>query len=242
MKREVIDNFSLPDDKLVIINNGINVNKFDGCAYDVEVRRKYAMDHERIVFFVGRVVNEKGVAVLVEAMPRVISQYNDVKFVIVGKGPQKEYLQSRVYELGIGGKVYFTGYLEDNDLRVLYKCVDVAVYPSLYEPFGIVAIEAMLAGIPVVASDVGGLGEIIENDVDGKKCLAGNSNSLAECILDILKDSVKAKNMMFRAREKVLKQFNWDVLERDYMRVYEEIVNEVKKSEWKQHSVEDINI
>lgn len=242
MKREVIKNFSLPGDKVEVINNGINVRKFDKCVYDIEVRRKYAKDNEKIVFFVGRLVNEKGVSVLIEAVPKVICGYDDVKFVIVGRGSQKEYLKNRVNELGIANKVYFTGYLDDNDLRALYKCVDAAVYPSLYEPFGIVALEAMLAGVPVVVSDVGGLGEIVEHDVDGKKCLVGNSNSLADCILDILKNKERVDSVVKKAREKVLEKFNWDVLKEDYKRVYEEIVNEVRNSDWKQHSVENINI
>lgn len=242
MKREVIKNFNLPGDKVEIINNGINVRKFDKCVYDMEVRRKYARDNEKIVFFVGRLVNEKGVSVLIEAVPKVIYGYNDVKFVVVGKGSQKEYLKSRVNELGVASKVYFTGYMDDNDLRLLYKCVDVAVYPSLYEPFGIVALEAMLAGVPVVVSDVGGLGEIVEHDIDGKKCLVGNSNSLADCILDILKNKERVDSVVKKAREKVLEKFNWDVLKEDYKRVYEEVVNEVRNSDWKQHSVENINV
>ena len=85
MRKEVSSIFSLPEDKLEVVNNGINVNKFEGCTYDIDVRRKYARDNERIVFFVGRLVNEKGVSVLVEAMPKVICEYNDVKFVVVGK-------------------------------------------------------------------------------------------------------------------------------------------------------------
>ncbi len=237
MKREVLGLFNLPVDKVEVINNGINVNKFDGYFYDIDFRRRYAADNEKIIFFVGRLVNEKGIAVLIDAMPTIISQYSDVKLVIVGKGNERECLERKVCSLGISHKTYFTGYMDEEDLKKLYKCVDVAVYPSLYEPFGIVALEAMLAGVPTIVSDVGGLGEIVFAEDDGKKCYAGCSNLIADSVIDILKNEEKAKGMIVRAKEKVLKKFNWDVLVKEYQKVYNEIENKVKKIDWKQDSI-----
>ena len=242
MKKEIIKIFNLPEDKVEIINNGIDIKKFKKYAYDINIRRRYARDDEKIIFFVGRLVQEKGVSILVEAMPKIIREYTDVKFVIVGKGAQDSYLKDRVNSMGIWNKVYFTGYLGDDDLRLLYRCVDVAVYPSLYEPFGIVALEAMLAGVSIVVSDVGGLGEIVQHNVDGKKFIVGNSNSLADCVLDILKDPNKSKKMVDKALQKVLEKFDWNKLEKEYRRVYTNVVEDTKKVEWKQYIIEDINI
>ena len=240
MKREVLGLFNLPEDKIEVINNGIDVGKFDGYFYDIDFRRRYASDNEKIIFFVGRLVNEKGVSSLIDAMPNIIEQYNDVKLVIVGKGNDREFLERKAYELGIYNKIYFTGYLGENDLKMLYKCADVAVYPSLYEPFGIVALEAMLAGVPTVVSDVGGLGEVIIDCDNGRKFRAGCSDLIANSVVDILKNNEKAAKMVSRAKEKVLKEFNWDFLVDRYKKVYEDIVEDVKNVEWKQDSIKFI--
>ena len=141
MGEEVKNVFKIPKDKINIIPNGVELDKFDGYAMDIDFRRKFALDNEKIVLFVGRLVNEKGVHVLIDAMPKISYHYNDVKFVIVGKGPQQEELKQKARGLGMANKALFTGYISDQDLLRLYKCVDIAVFPSLYEPFGIVAIE-----------------------------------------------------------------------------------------------------
>jgi glycogen(starch) synthase len=228
MKNEVIKIFNLPEDKIHIIPNGININKFKGIERDQIFRRRYAADNEKIVFFVGRLVNEKGVHVLVEAIPKIIHYYNDVKFIITGKGPQLEYLKKRVKELNIAHKVYFTGYVSEEHLKKLYKCADIAVFPSLYEPFGIVALEGMLADIPVVVSDIGGLGEIVNHKVDGMKAYVGNSNSLADCILELLFSSEKAINIRRKALSKVHEKYNWDIIAQQTVGIYRQIVSQDK--------------
>lgn len=240
MNREVLRLFNLPSDKVEIINNGIDVSKFDKYFYDINFRRRYASDNEKIIFFVGRLVNEKGVCVLIDAMPIIISQYNDVKLVIVGKGNDRECLERKAYELGIYDKTYFTGYLKEEDLRMLYKCANVAVYPSFYEPFGIVALEAMLAGVPTVVSDVGGLGEMVFDGENGRKFRAGCKESLADMVLDILNNNNKANEMINRAKDKVIKEFDWDVLVDRYEKIYEYIVEDVKRIDWKQDNIKFI--
>lgn len=87
-------------------------------------------------------------------------------------------LRAEAHNLGIDNKVYFTGYLDSKAVQKMYKCADIAVFPSTYEPFGIVALESMLSGTPTVVSDVGGLNEIIEHGVDGMKSYAGNQTQL----------------------------------------------------------------
>jgi len=146
------------------------------------------MDNEKIILFMGRLVYEKGVQTLISAMPKILSHYHDSKLVIAGKGGMIDELRAQVNSLGLGNKVYFTGYLGSKDVQKMYKCSDVSVFPSTYEPFGIVALEAMLSGTPVVVSDIGGLNEIVEHGVNGMKSYAGNPNSLADSILALLFD------------------------------------------------------
>ena len=90
-------------------------------------------------------------------MPKILENYHDSKLVIAGKGGMIDELKQTVKNLGIENKVYFAGYMDSKKVAKMYKCADVAVFPSTYEPFGIVALEAMLAGIPTVVSDIGGL-------------------------------------------------------------------------------------
>ncbi len=224
MKNEIKHVFQLPEDKISIIFNGVQQDKFNGIEKDFEFRRNFALENEKLIFFVGRLVQEKGVHILVDAAPKVISGYNDVKFVIAGKGPQMDYLKHKVDSMGIAHKFYFTGYLSEEDLQKLYKCVDMAVFPSLYEPFGIVALEAMAANVPVVVTDTCGLGEIVEHGVDGMKAYTGNANSLADCILAILFNHDLTEKMKVNAANKVQSIYNWDKISGQTINVYEEVI------------------
>lgn len=125
-------------------------------------------------------------------------------------------LRNEVNALGISEKVYFAGYLNSNDVKKMYKCADVSVFPSTYEPFGIVAIEAMLSGTPVVVSDIGGLNEIVDHGVNGMKSYAGNPNSLADSILALLFDHKLADEVVKNAKAKVKNEYNWTKITRKY--------------------------
>ena len=139
----------------------------------LEFRRQYAAPDEKMVFFIGRLVTEKGVGVLIEAVPIILSRYPNCKFVVAGKGPALDYLMRRARELGVYERIYFTGFVDDAVRNNLYHVADVAVFPSLYEPFGIVALEAMAAQVPVVVSNVGGFAGDHPARQERPPCLAG---------------------------------------------------------------------
>ena len=123
---------------------------------------------------------------LIAAMPKVLSRYHDAKLVIAGKGGMLDELRAQADALGISNKVYFAGYMNGKDVEKMYKAADISVFPSTYEPFGIVALEGMLAERPIVVSDAGGLGEIVEHRETGMKSYCGNPNSIADSILELL--------------------------------------------------------
>jgi glycosyltransferase involved in cell wall biosynthesis len=232
MRKEVSDLFNVPSDKLAVIPNGIDLNKFDKYRRNEAFRRNYAMDDEKIVFFVGRLVNEKGAHILIDSIPKILANLNKVKFVISGKGPQMEFLKQKACDLKISGKIYFTGYINDEELCNLYKNSDMAVFPSLYEPFGIVALEGMVADLPVVVSDTGGFGDIVEHGVDGMKAYTGNANSLADSILELLCNPEKAEKIKKRAYEKVKHTYNWDVISEQIMDIYNDVIKESERIGW----------
>lgn len=222
MKSESSRIFNADLDKIDVIPNGIDLDKFDNFTKDLDFRRRYAKDNEKIILTMGRMVNEKGIQHLICAMPKILNEYNDAKLVVAGKGPMLEELKDIAYRIGIAHKVYFTGYLSGDDVQKMYKNVDVAVFPSTYEPFGIVALESMLAGIPTVVSDVGGLDEIVKHGLTGLKSYAGNSNSIADSVLAILKDNNLAEKLSKNGQNEVLNNYSWEQIAEDTVKTYKE--------------------
>ena len=221
MKNEVQRLFGLPYDKINVIPNGVNLQLFSNVNIDYDFRRQYAMDNEKIILYVGRLVYEKGIQNLIAAMPKVLDRYHDSKLIICGKGGMIDELRQQVKYLGIDNKIYFAGYCDSKKMQKMYKCADVAVFPSTYEPFGIVAIESMLSGTPTIVSDVGGLNEIIEHGVTGMKSYAGNANSIADSVLALLFDSKLCANISQNAIKKVKENYNWSKITDSTYYVYQ---------------------
>ena len=226
MKNEIQRLFGLPFEKINVVPNGVNLNKFSGMDRDYTFRRRYAMDNEKIILFMGRLVYEKGIQNLIAAMPKVLSAYHDAKLVIAGKGGMLDELRSQADYLGIANKVYFAGYMNGKDVERMYKAADISVFPSLYEPFGIVALEGMLAERPIVVSDAGGLGEIVEHRVTGMKSYCGNPNSIADSILELLFNPELCANIVKKAKTKVKENYNWQKIAQDTHFIYQKSICE----------------
>ena len=226
MKSELQRLFGLPFEKINVVPNGVNLNLYSGVERDYEFRRQYAADNEKIILFVGRLVYEKGIQHLIAAMPKILEKYHDSKLVIAGKGGMIDELKAQVNAMGISNKVYFTGYLNSKQVVKMYKCADVAVFPSTYEPFGIVALEGMLSGTPVVVSDVGGLNEIVQHGENGMKSYAGNPNSLADSIVSLLYDPALCMKVAKNAKAKVKAEYNWQKIAQDTHFAYQKAICE----------------
>lgn len=224
MKRELQSLFGLPFEKINVVPNGININMFSGIERDYEFRRQYALDNEKIILFMGRLVYEKGIQHLISAMPKILQRYHDVKLVIAGKGGMTDELKAQVNSMGIENKVYFTGYMDSKQVCKMYKCADVSVFPSTYEPFGIVALEAMLSGTPVVVSDIGGLNEIVEHGENGMKSYAGNPNSIADSILSLLYNPQLSQEVVKKAKNMVKSEYNWAKIAQDTHFTYQKAI------------------
>ncbi|MFZ5642124.1 MAG: glycosyltransferase family 4 protein [Bacillota bacterium] len=236
MRGELQCVFQVPDDKLSIIPNGVNTDAFRMKSNNYN-RGEYASPNEQIVLYVGRLVREKGVQVFIDAMPHILKYRPATKFIIAGKGPHQNDLRNQSAALGVSDRVYFTGYVNDELRNSLYNWADVAVIPSLYEPFGIVALEAMAAGTPLVISDTGGLSEIIQHRVDGLKAYTGNSQSLADMVIWMLNDRSMAEKMKNKAFEKVRKEYSWTEIARQTRETYRDILDSRRNAAW-YHSAE----
>lgn len=225
--------FGLPTDKLVMVPNGVNVGVYDKVRnQDLKsFKTAFALPEEKLVLFVGRLVYEKGAHVLINAIPQVLSKVN-AKFVIVGSGYMRDQLLTIVRSMGLEHKVLFTGFVDEETLLKLQCCADVSVVPSLFEPFGIVALEAMAAMSPVVVSDTGGLGEIVEHDITGVKVYPNSVDSLAWGITRILTDDNYRNRLRKNAYNRVQEQFDWEKIAQQTTRVYDGVLKEYSKSFW----------
>ncbi|MBE3581646.1 MAG: glycosyltransferase family 4 protein [Thermoanaerobacteraceae bacterium] len=232
MREEVQGLFQVPLDKITVIPNGVMPSKFREADPPPEVRRRYALPQERIIFFVGRLVVEKGVQVLLEAMPQVLARCPEAKLVVAGQGPMEGELKSRAWELGIAHKVCFTGYVDDRTRNQLYRLAEVAVFPSLYEPFGIVALEAMAAGVPVVVSETGGLKEIVTHGINGMRAFPGNTHSLADNIVALLQDPALAARVKEGGRRLVKEVYDWRQIARRTWELYTSVYEEYRRTPW----------
>lgn len=222
MKDEVERYFGVAPARITVIPNAIDGSRFAALrAADLsDFRAGYALPGDKIVFNVGRVVYEKGADLLLEAAPLVLREFPDACFVIAGRGPLLPRLQRRVDELAVGDRVTLAGFLEDDDRDRLYVVADCCVFPSRYEPFGIVALEGMAAGTPTVVTNVGGLGAVVQHDKTGLVVPPENVQSLADAIIRLLKDPDQASLMAQHAQQQVGECFSWQVVAGLTLRVY----------------------
>lgn len=234
MTHEVEQFFGTPTDKIDVIPNGIvpqQVDKLDEVDLS-DFRLRFAAPSEKIVFYVGRLVYEKGLQVLIEAVPQVLAQHPEAKFVIAGTGGMSDSLHQQADALGVGTEVHFTGFISDDDRNKLFKVADCAVFPSLYEPFGIVALEAMAAKTPVVVAGTGGLTEVVEHGETGITVYPGNAESLTWGIVHTLQHPEWARARVANAYQRVLTQYDWNYIAEQTCQVYERIVSERATSDW----------
>ncbi|NHJ47606.1 MAG: glycosyltransferase family 4 protein [Asgard group archaeon] len=231
--------FDFPNDKMTIIPNGVRYKEFSVELDSKEKaihHKKYALENENIIAYIGRLVPEKGVNVLLGAVKFVLERLPDTKFVVAGEGWHRNELETLTRELGITEKVLFTGYLPDEDFLAYFNVAEVLVVPSTYEPFGIVALEGMATKTPIVVSDVGGLSEIVDHGWTGMKVPPDNSMALADTIVELLENQSLAKNIVKNAMEKLTYVYDWSIIADHTMKVYERVFEEWIDHDWKTKS------
>ncbi|MFP3389688.1 1,4-alpha-glucan branching protein domain-containing protein [Brevibacillus sp. SIMBA_040] len=219
MGNEVKKLFHVASEKLTVIHNGVEAKM----AYEVEnqeLRQQLSLGDGPILFFVGRLVREKGAHLLVEAVARLIHAYPALQLVIAGRGPILEDLRQTAAQMGVTHHVRFLGFVDDERRDQLFHLADVAVFPSLYEPFGIVALEAMSFGTPLVVADTGGLREIVRHGENGATVYAGDVESLVNQLHWMLGNPDKRLQMAAAARNDVLEHYDWTMLAQQTIEQY----------------------
>ena len=226
--------FGTPWNKIDIIYNGIDAQKkqHDSNFDAISFRRRFARDEEKIIYYVGRMTYEKGVEVLLKAAPKVLWELGGKGKIIIIGGGNTDHLKELAYHLHIADKCNFTGFMSDEDLDKFQTIADCAVFPSLYEPFGIVALESFAARVPVVVSNTGGLPEVVQHNKTGIVTYANNPESVAWGILEVLKNPEYGKFLTKNAYEDLQKRFQWDKLAIATNNVYELVLHQRSQIQW----------
>ena len=231
MQREVRGVFSMPHDKISVVPNGVEPDEFQGTDRTLS-RQTFASDDQKLLFFIGRLVREKGVHVLLEASRILLQQGENIKLVIAGAGPYEEELKYLAASLGIYSRVYFTGKVSDKMRNHLYRWADASICPSLYEPFGIVALEAMAAGSGLVASDTGGLSEVVRHEVTGLKVPPGDPAALAAATSRLLHDKGLRADLGRSAARTVRRDYSWAGIAKKTLELYADVLSQHHGSPW----------
>ncbi|MEJ2125962.1 MAG: glycosyltransferase family 4 protein [Candidatus Bathyarchaeota archaeon] len=225
MKDEICNHFNLPREKVDIIPNAIDASKYDVPVDRGAVRQRYGVGWgEKLILCVGRLVPQKGVEYFIRAIPLIAKKYPEAKFIIVGEGWSRDLLEEEARASGHANKITFTGFASDKQVIELMTSADTLVVPSIYEPFGIVALEGMATGVPVVASRVGGLAEVIDHDKTGIFVYPRSPESLAWGIDKVLSDPDNAKMLTKNAKEKLHKAYSWEAVAMKTVEVYKKVV------------------
>jgi len=217
IRRQVVRHYGVPEARVVTIHGGIDpaFERQAPLAHQDDFRRALASDGELLVAYVGRLDPEKGLGVLADAVRLVTDRAPEVRFVIAGIGRREHALRARV-----GDRARLLGYVRGEALVRLYRAADVVVVPSVYEPFGLVALEAMLCGAAVVVAESGGLPEIVRHGQDGLVVPAGDGVALANALLALGADAAGRRALAAAGRRRALEAFGWDVIARKTRQAY----------------------
>ena len=212
----------VPHDKIMKVGNGIDIQKYKKLVGKNEAKRKLHIDNKQVIGFVGRLSPEKGIGYLFRAVSNLINEGQDVCAMIVGDGEQAGALGEEARALQMADRVIFTG--NRNDTPMLYAAMDVFVLPSLQEAFPMVILEAMACGVPVVATRVGDVAEIIEPNTSGLLVEARDVTALQNAIKEVLTHKDAAAHMSEAARTRTEQKFSSVAMAKQYYSLYQRVM------------------
>jgi glycogen(starch) synthase len=221
MRSHVAKVFGVRASRITPIQNGIDAADLEPVAADLaQLRTRYAQPDERLVLLVGRLVYEKGFHLALDALAPVIEKLGGVRFVVAGTGTAEAELRRQAWRLGLHRKGAFLGWVGDDMLHSLYRISDLCIVPSIYEPFGLVALEAMASGCLCVVADTGGLREVVPGDgTVGLRFPSRDTAALGAILERVLTDDRERAQLVAEAREHVLR-FDWAEVARETLGVY----------------------
>ena len=228
LEKIMIEKHGLEPQKVVKIYNGIETDEY--CISDEEIayrrssfRKKSDLgENVPVIGVIGRLVWQKGFKYFIEAIPDVLKEFKDARFLLVGEGELEDELKMKSKKLKLEDKIIFTGFMDD--IRDVLASIDIFVIPSLQEGLPVVLLEAMAMKKPIVAANIEGIMEILENSVSGLLVPPRDIKALAEAVINLLKHQDKANQMGLAARRVVEERFGVDTMVQQVKKVYEELL------------------
>ncbi|MGD0203918.1 MAG: glycosyltransferase family 4 protein [Candidatus Bathyarchaeia archaeon] len=214
--------YNVDEAKVRIVPNGVDPEKFKPFEDQAAVKRQFGLGNEPCVLFVGSLIPRKGLPFLVEAAKKIVKEYRETKFIIVGEGPLKNQLLRKLEAANLSGNFTFLGNVKEDMLPAVYNCADVFALPSIQEGQGIVLLEAQASAKPVVAFDVGGVNEALLNVETGLLVKRGSTDKFADAIMKLLSDTALREKMGANGRRFVAENFTWDICAQKMLNVYHE--------------------
>jgi glycosyltransferase involved in cell wall biosynthesis len=210
--------------KIAVIPNGLDINKLNSQKKHGEFRKKLNISNERLILFLGRIHQRKGVDFLIRSFGRVLENENDAILVVVGPddGYRKE-LEKIIEELSIGNRVKFVDYI--SNVSEVYADADVLVYPAIYEIFGLVPFEAIICGTPVIVTDDSGCGEIVKESDCGYLVRYGDVEDLKNQILYVFNNPDEAKKKVLQGQKYIYNNLTWDNIVTKVEEVYKDCID-----------------
>ena len=228
-RRHYLQAGGLPHDKVITLYNGVDISRFKKMdeTQTVKLRKELQLPlSSQIIMTVAVLREPKGIQFMISALPAILEQCPDVHYLIVGDGVHRAVLSDLVADLAIENHVTFSGHR--TDIPDLLACCDIFVLPTLKDALPTVLIEALAAGKPIIASNVGGVPEIIENGVNGVLVAPGEPSKLVEACLRLLKDNELSRQISLAGSETVRQRFNIDTQIEHLSRLYEELTSHAK--------------
>lgn len=224
---EIRSIYGAKPEKVRLLHCGIDTEHFDlkqEPSRLMAFRSVFAGTDDLLITFVGRLDPEKGIDTLIDAFASVVKRIPNVRLAIAGRGALQSAIESQVHKLGLQDRVRHYGYLKGDVLKHFYLISDIHVCPSRYEPFGLVVGEAMAAGRAVVASDTGGLRDIISNSKVGKLVPPNNVQALGQMLLELATSDKVRRDLGRAAARHVRKLFTWTEISRQASKLYSEAI------------------
>ncbi len=226
-KKDIME-YDLDEKKIAVIHNGVDTEFYKPSNASFQDKYKDGFDH--LLIFVGRIIQQKGLTYLIDAMPGVLKEHPKTRLLIVGKGKIKNKLKEKVRKMGLSKYVLFPGFIPESQMPELYSSADVFVLPSLWEVLPIALLEALASGSPLLASDAGGNPEIVENDKNGYIFEKANTPHLIEKLNVMLSDEKSRAEMKKKSREIALEKFDWEIIKNQTLAFYKDAMEDFYRS------------
>ncbi len=227
VKKDLCEIYKVPHEKIHIVHNGADIDRFSPDLQKIsQIKSTHNLENKNSIGFVGRLTDMKGPEYFVLAAKQVLKKHPATKFLILGRGPKEKELRELVWVLGLENNIEFAGFRPKKEMIQYFYALDAWVFPSVFEPFGMVALEAMLAQKPVVITQISGIAQVVNNEEHAKVVKDRSVGEIANAIIELLDNPQKAKQMGENSRLHAQAAFSWQKLTDQIEQIYQQAINQ----------------